>query len=132
METKNERIGRLYIEAHKLGLSPVETSALLRASRTLHRWAEMECNGEVGRDDSGVAVRTLRDWAGDAAGCVRVPDRETAALKRIEAIIGRHPSLSYYHQTDPRGCALYVMRTSDIPEGRGIRDYYNRGVAFCI
>ena len=50
------------------------------------------------------------------------PDRETGALKRVRAICKTH-GLHFYHQTDPRGAALYVhsepLTDSD----------YNKGVA---
>ncbi len=36
-----------------------------------------------------------------------IPDRERGALARIEKVC-KAADLHYYHQTDPRGCALYV------------------------
>lgn len=36
-----------------------------------------------------------------------IPDRERGALKRVAALCSEY-GLSYYHQTDPRGCALYI------------------------
>ena len=36
-----------------------------------------------------------------------IADRETGALRRIENAC-KEAGLHYYHQTDPRGCALYV------------------------
>jgi len=39
-----------------------------------------------------------------------IPDRETGALKRLAAIMAPHKRrLTYYLQTDPRGCALYIV-----------------------
>ena len=36
--------------------------------------------------------------------------------------------MSAYVQTDPRGCALYVLRAGDIPEGQDPSRYYSRGL----
>ena len=33
-----------------------------------------------------------------------------------------------YHQTDPRGCAVYIVRKADIPDGADIGSRYTRGV----
>lgn len=50
-----------------------------------------------------------------------IPDREAGALRRVAAVcaaLGCH----YYHQTDPRGCALYVSRDklNDADYTRGV------------
>ena len=36
-----------------------------------------------------------------------VPDREAGALRRVREVCERN-GLAFYHQTDPRGVALYV------------------------
>lgn len=36
-----------------------------------------------------------------------------------------------YQQTDPRGCALYLIRPGDIPAGESVEAYYTRGLAVC-
>lgn len=61
-----------------------------------------------------------------------VADREAGALRRAKAIVSAHSGLWMYHQGDPRGCALYVGRNSDIPEGKPLDAFYTRGVACCI
>jgi hypothetical protein len=33
-----------------------------------------------------------------------------------------------YIQTDPRGAALYIIRPGDVPEGKSVESYYNRGI----
>jgi ribosomal protein L37E len=58
----------------------------------------------------------------------RVPDRETGAIKRLNAIMAQYPALRYYLQTDPRGGTLYLIRPGDVPEGKEVDAYYNRGV----
>jgi len=89
---------------------------LRRIERTLHRWAELEC----GDGDEYKSWVITRDEATDKPymeyhfhdGRVRryaTPDREAGALKRLAAICKRH-GIHYYHQTDPRGCALYLSR----------------------
>ena len=60
----------------------------------------------------------------------RIPDRETGARKRLDAIMAKHTPLSAYVQTDPRGAALYILRPGDVPVGADPDAYYNRGV--CI
>jgi hypothetical protein len=51
-----------------------------------------------------------------------VRDRETGARRRIASICDRL-GLSYYIQTDPRGCALYVSDQTITDSD------YDRGVA---
>ena len=49
-----------------------------------------------------------RDARGQWVDSQRVtPDREAGALRRVAAAC-KALGLSWYHQTDPRGCALYV------------------------
>ena len=54
----------------------------------------------------------------------RIPDREAGALRRVAAVCKRL-GLHFYHQGDPRGCALYV---SDKPINGG---NYTNGAACC-
>lgn len=57
-----------------------------------------------------------------------IPDREKGARKRLAKILAKYPDLGNYIQGDPRaGCALYVLRPGDVPEGEDV--YYSRGVA---
>jgi hypothetical protein len=60
-----------------------------------------------------------------------IADREAGALRRLQKIIRRHPELEGYRQSDPRGCALYIVRKSDIPAGESVNSFYTRGVAVC-
>lgn len=88
---------------------------LRRAQLTLHRWAELECGTHAGHieregDDGTGRPYFVPDWRGRGpGGAVRrlVPDRERGALARVAAVC-KAAGLYYYHQTDPRGCALYV------------------------
>lgn len=106
-------------------------NTLRRAQLTLHRWSELECGN--GNDYSSWSIE--RDEVTGKPYFCRYPntgkmtrspvaDRETGALQRIAETcqrIGAH----YHHQTDPRGCALYVS-------AEPMTDYdYSRGVACC-
>lgn len=112
-------------------LSFDEANTLRRAQLTLHRWAEQECGDSnsygswsIERDEN-TGIPYMCRYPHDRAVCrSRIPDREAGALRRIKAICKEH-GLHYYHQTDPRGCALYVGKGS-------LPDYaYTRGVSCC-
>ena len=115
-----------------IGATFEQAAALRRAERVLHRWAELECGD--GNDYASWPIE--RDEKTDKPYIVTHPhseakshrwpilDREKSALARVAKVckaIGAH----YYHQTDPRGCALYVS-------AEPIKDNdYTRGVACC-
>ena len=78
--------------------------------------------------------RPYNVYHGPGLGGVRrypIADLETSALKRAHAIAEAH-GLVAYHQGDPRGCALYILRPGDVPEGQCASGYYDRGIAVCI
>jgi hypothetical protein len=139
------------------GLKQEEIDTLLRCQKTLHTWAEHECNGDIERDET--TGKTYRVYGQDIPDAkirrYRTPDRETGALKRIAAILAPHApkqytaetcpgrpcgadcdhansGLTFYYQTDPRGCCLYILRPGDVPEGKDVDAYYSRGIAVCI
>ncbi len=120
----------------KAGISYEHANALRRISRTLSRWGELECGD--GNDYCSWSIE--RDEVTDKPYMVTYPhngksrrspvaDREKGALKRLQAIMSKYPDLLAYHQTDPRGCAVYVLRKDDVPVGSSIDSVYNRGVA---
>jgi hypothetical protein len=88
---------------NKYGIDPDGVDILLRAERTLHRWAEMQCNGDVEYDDDGLPCNRYGQ---------RVSDREAGALKRIAATL-KDTGLTARVQGDPRGCSLYLIRADD-------------------
>jgi hypothetical protein len=103
---------------------PFETvNTLRRIERTLHRWAEDECNGRVQRDDDTGRPYYHYNIRGTK---YPAPDREKGALKRVAAICKTY-KLYYFHQGDPRGCALYISREKLEETG-----YHSRGVAICV
>ncbi len=120
----------------KAGISYEHANALRRISMTLQRWGELECGD--GNDYCSWSIE--RDEVTDKPYMVTYPhngksrrrpvaDREKGALKRLQAIMSKHPDLLAYHQTDPRGCAVYLVRKSDVPEGTNIDSVYSRGIA---
>ncbi len=105
-----------------------DAESLRRISMTLHRWHELEC----GVDGGGVErVDGKPYWYNSYTGKRQgpVPDREKGALARLATIMQRYPSLQSYVQGDPRGCALYILKPGDVPDGCDVGAYYSRGLA---
>lgn len=106
-----------------------DVEALRRAELTLHRWAELECGDGNDRaswaierdDDTGKPYHCIY-WHDGRTSRRLIPDREAGALRRVAAICERN-GLHFYHQTDPRGCALFVAG-----EPLTSRDYSSKGV----
>lgn len=141
---KFELISRL----RDMGFTFEEAVALRRIEMTLIRWAEAECNGEIERDEgTDKPRRNSAAWInGHARERVAWPiaDREAGALRRLKAIVDAcnereaakvhgqpYDAIRFYHQGDPRGCALYLVRVSAIPDGGELGQYYTRGLAVC-
>lgn len=108
---EKQRIFELQSKLAELGFDYHETEALRRISMTLSRWAEHECNGDIETDDDGKAYRVNQGgpWNGWKVTRYRVPNREAGAKRRLAKILANHPDFTYYHQTDPRGVALYLV-----------------------
>lgn len=124
----SERIQR----ATGVSVSIDDAQTLRRAQLTLRRWAELECGD--GNDWASWAIE--RDEKTDLPYMVtyphtgksrrqRIPDRERGALRRV-ADLCKRLGLHYFHQTDPRGCALHVAA-----EPLTDSNYSTRGVACC-
>lgn len=120
-----------------LGFTRTEAEALRRISLTLRRWAEHECNGAIQRDGDTGDGKPFWHSTFDGRKIAPAPDRERGALRRLEALIksvnvaraGKVPPLTSYVQGDPRGCALYIIRPGDVPDGADVGSYYTRGIA---
>ena len=113
----------------RAGIKERDAFALRAIAMILHRWHELECGidgGCVERDETTGKTYWLNSMNGRR---YPTPDRETGALKRLGKLMAQYPDLSAYVQGDPRGCALYVMRPGDVPEGKDAEGYYSRGVA---
>lgn len=125
------RIAQLEIELVALGFTMEQVDTLRRASNTLRRWYENECNGAIQRDEESDIPYYYNTNSGKRM--YQAPDREKGAIKRIEAIIGTvpvHKVAGYYIQGDPRGASLYILQDGDIPEGKDVATCYSRGI--CI
>lgn len=117
-----------------LGFTTTEAASLRRISMTLRRWYERECGNDYGciERDETTGKPYMRTERGTR---YPVPDRETGAIKRLQAIMTarseRHETpINYYLQTDPRGACLYILRPDDVPAGKDPAAYYSRGI--CI
>ena len=125
-----ERLQHLIRALEPYGVTPEEIEILLRAERTLRRWAEGECgyaNGGIERDEK-TGIPYYRNITGAR---YRIRDRETGAIRRVDELVKRR-GLTWYYQGDPRGAAVYIIRPGDIPEGADVRAYYSRGVCVSI
>jgi hypothetical protein len=119
-----------------LGFTVYEAEQLRRIAMTLHRWAELECgtdDGHIERDETTGkprfhSARCRYVHPHDPRATWTIPDREAGALKRLGALMAQHPWLAPYHQGDPRGASLYIVRKADIGDA-DIASVYNRGVA---
>lgn len=123
--------------------SRLDAEALRRISMTLHRWHELECGDSnnyaswaIERDgdepdSKPYLVTHPHGRSGEPIKSRRtaIADREAGALKRLAAILKRYPGLTAYVQGDPRGCALYILKPGDVPEGADVSSYYSRGLA---
>lgn len=137
--TKRTRTTDFYNRMYDLGLKWDEIETLRRAQMTLHRWAEGECGDGndhaswgIERDETtGKPFRVVYPHTRPSYR-VAIADREKGALRRVAAIMAAHPDLWSFHQTDPRGCALYIGRTSDLNPDMPLDSQYNRGMAVII
>jgi hypothetical protein len=125
---KRERENRdwMYRTLQSLGLSFDECETLRRCSMTMHRWAEHECNGAIQRDET--TGKPYAHSTYDGKKLYPVADREAGAIKRANELLKAH-GLKLYHQGDPRGAAVYVLRPSDLADGADVDSCYTRGIA---
>jgi hypothetical protein len=116
-------------QVRSLGIDVDDAWALRRISMTLRRWYEHECNGAIQRDGEMGLGAPYWHSTYDRRKLYRTSDREFGATRRLTKIMARYPDLTPYIQSDPRGCALYILRPNDVPEGKEADAYYNRGIA---
>lgn len=143
-ETKATRTARFFKSLEMIGVSYEDADKLRLIERTLHRWAELECGDSndysswaIERDeetDKPCFVRHVYARNGGKDQTYRTPtaDREAGALKRLSKILANYPELTYYHQTDPRVCALWLIPREKLSKGERLDSVYTRGVAVCI
>lgn len=134
--TTKERI-MIHQRLSSLGFSYEQANTLRRISMTLQRWFEQECGNSndhcswsIERDEgTDKPFRVVHPHHG-LPSPMRIPiaDKEKGARRRLEKLMAQFPDFTYYIQTDPRGCALYILKKSDV-NGHDIEQVYNRGVA---
>lgn len=164
MSTQKSKF-QLFSRLQELGFTYEESQQLRRIQLTLRRWAERECgdgsNFAIERDEQ--TGKPFSVYHGPNAGWNKrypIADREAGALRRLKAIVDarnfrsvpalvsgnkmnpdpKDPRFIFaYHQTDPRGCALYLVTRSQLISTEGdhgahllpIESNYNRGLAVC-
>ena len=105
------RITELIYRLCEYGFTDKEVEAMRRISHTLTRWCEAECSGEIERnEESGL---TYSRYGRDLQFICSCRDRENGAIKRMSRILANHPGWSWYYQTDPRGCSVYLYHAGD-------------------
>mgnify|MGYP001581465056 CR=1 FL=1 len=122
------------LSARGLDMSFEDANTLRRAQLTLRRWGELECGDSdqyasyaIERDEeTGKPYRTVYRHDRNGRERYAIPDREAGALRRVAEVCKRYGA-HYYHQGDPRGCALYVAPVP-LPDN----DYNRVGVACCV
>ena len=130
--TAQQETRELMANLERAGIAPTfdQANTLRRASLTLHRWAEAECGDSndyasysIERDETtDKPYRCVYPHSSNDVRRTPIADREKAALARIAAICADLGAY-YFHQGDPRGCALYVARvplTDTNYSGRGV------------
>ena len=101
------------------GITAEDAETLRRCEKTLHTWAEHECNGTREVDPDGTTwaynPNTGTRW--------RTANRERGAMRRAAAVIARYPACRLYRQGDPRGVVLHIIDATETnPDAR-----YDRG-----
>lgn len=144
----------LFQRLQALGFTHEEAVALRRIEMTLQRWGEAECGDSndfrsvaIERDETtGKPYRVVSYHNENKTRRYPIADREAGALKRLKSIVDArnarkfpnglpdadcHPDFVFpYHQSDPRGCAVYLVKSSDL-KGQSIDSIYSRGLAVC-
>lgn len=128
-----------------LGLTHDDAQKLRRLEKRLHRWHELECGVEgpggmtlcVERDDETNKTYFRRmGWVQGRYFDERSPvrDDEPVMRKRMDSILRGYHDLVPFVQTDPRGCALYIIPLAAVKEAQARGQdasyiYSSRGVA---
>lgn len=132
--TKNDYVLRDKLNQAGINLPIEAVNTLRRAELTLQRWGELECGSSndygtsfcISRDEeTGKPFMEVHPSTGNSYR-YKVADREAGALKRIAKVCAQY-GLNYFHQSDPRGCALYIS-TQELNGS----NYSSFGVACCV
>ncbi len=149
MSTQKQKFA-LFQCLQNLGFTYDEAVSLRRIEMTLQRWAEQECGDSndycstgIERDETtGKPFRVVSYHNENKSRRYPIADREAGALKRLARIVdarnarvcenmgGNAADVISYHQTDCRGCMVYLVKRSDLG-GAPIDQVYTRGLAVC-
>lgn len=116
---------------NRLGFTIEESLDLFKIERTLHRWHERECNGEIDRDQKTgkvYGVYLCHRRGNHIRTKLPLRDLESSTLRKLAGIMKNHPGLTSYVQGDPRGAALYILEAKDLQVGKDIGSYYSKGL----
>lgn len=110
------------------GESPMICPKCLNATARMTKFRVMSMNGAFEYDDNGSQFMEFHPHSGGETRYSPIADREKGARKRLEKIMSKYPTLKTYIQGDPRGCALYIIRPGDVPDGANVDSCYSRGL----
>lgn len=109
-----ERLRALIFARFDVMLESSTVRAMRRIEKTLHRWAEGECGDShergswcIERDETGRPWHVYLSHTSTKPRRTPINDKEGGAIKRMNAIT-KDAGLFWHHQTDPRGCAVYI------------------------
>ncbi len=132
MSVRNDTYAIMHAaQTRGMSLDFVQANTLRRAQIALHRWAELSCGDgnaysswAIERDETTQIPYFVTYPHTGKPSRRRIADKETGALRRI-AQICKDAGIHFYHQGDPRSCALYLS-------AEPITDNdYTRGIA-CV
>lgn len=128
-EEKTLRTLRLAQSLAHFKLSPDDIAKLLRIEKKLRRWHELQCGVDAGHGEE-VGGEGSGKWEFVNRHGNRSPIRDAGkqAGKVLNAFTAENPDLIFYVQTDPRGCALYLLGKQQIGFGETAETVYTRGV----
>ena len=114
------------VTATRYPFTTAEWASLKRLAKIIHKWNEDECNGAIKwhGDNEETPKRHFQDRYGSfTITGPTIQDKEKQSLESARKIAAKH-GLSVFHQSDPRGCALYVYSAADL-DGRKIDECYS-------
>lgn len=123
MSTQKRKF-ELFAKLLEMGFTYEEAFQLRRIEMTLRRWSERECGdgSDWGIERDETTGKPFNVYHGEGKSRrYPIADREGGALKRLARITAAYNArhgysdtndafIHAYHQTDPRGCALYLVR----------------------
>ena len=87
---------------------------LRKLEKRIHSYDEEMCNGTIQQDDSEAWFRMYPDEYGCPCVYGRKLRTQPADLLREAIAIAARFKLMIHHQSDPRGCALYVYDPAEL------------------